>query len=237
MKVPGLNYSSPISFTLKQRLLLTIIPPAVYFALWIVMRWSRPFEVRHPEYLDGLIQEKGHAILGIWHEIGMFALWRHRGRNFHTTTSYSFDGEIAARTLHRFGCEAVRGSSSRGGSQALKEMEKATRLVPTVGLSLDGPRGPRRISKPGAAILSGRTGNDIVPVAFAVTPAWRLRSWDRMPIPKPFARVICAYGPPIPAALDDSPEAVEVCRKALEEALNALHREIEAEIGDSTAME
>src|SRR5690606_3081217 len=108
---------------------------------------------------------------------------------YHTLTSYSYDGELAARAIEPFGIHAVRGSSSRGGREALEQLEAALRIGVTIGITLDGPRGPRRVSKPGVAILSGRTGVPVIPLSLGSPSGWRMRSWDRMLIPKPFSRI------------------------------------------------
>ena len=92
---------------------------------------------------------------------------------------------------------------------------------------MDGPVGPRRVAKPGIAILAARTGLPIIPHAFTARPVWRLNSWDKFPIPKPLAKIRSAYGLPIPPPPDDSPEAVEATRLQVETELNRLHEEIE----------
>ncbi|MCL4694910.1 MAG: hypothetical protein KJ060_20655, partial [Candidatus Hydrogenedentes bacterium] len=102
---------------------------------------------------------------------------------------------------------------------------------------LDGPRGPRRESKPGVAILSGRTGAPIIPLVLGVSPCWRLRSWDRMVLPKPFSQIVCAFGEPIEAAQDASPEEVERVRLEVERQLNALQLALETELGEDAQWE
>ena len=129
------------------------------------------------------------------------------------------------------GILSVRGSSSRGGSEALRDLAIALDHVPVVGLTVDGPRGPRRVAKPGVAILAARTGAPIIPHAFAVRPAWRLRSWDRFSIAKPFAHVVSVYGPAIPPPANASPAAIEETRLEVETSLNQLHQQIEAALG------
>ncbi len=188
-------------------------------------------EVRGREHFDAQIAGQSHVILCFWHESMGLAGCHYRGRNYHTLTSYSYDGEMAARVIHWFGEEAVRGSSSKGGGEGLKQLEKAIQLVEGIGITLDGPRGPRRVSKPGAAILAARSKVRLLPNVFVPERAWRLRSWDRFPIPKPFSRVVVAYAPAIDAPSEDLAGAVEPVRKRLEETLNALHNEIEAELG------
>lgn len=232
MKLPGIVYTSPTPYTFKQRVKLALLPPLIAGVLK-ALNGSCRWEIRGAQHLEDTIALHGTAILGTWHETTGVLLSRHKGRNFHSTSSFSFDGEMAARVVSWFDVETVRGSSSRGGSVALEQMEKVAPLVPCVGLTTDGPRGPRRVAKPGVAILAARVQKPIIPNACAVEPAWRLRSWDRFIIPKPFARVVCAFGAPIPPPASDEPEAVEATRLLVEQSLNALHDALEAELGQT----
>ncbi|MBI1320131.1 MAG: DUF374 domain-containing protein [Candidatus Hydrogenedens sp.] len=232
MKLPGLVYDSPNRFTFKQRVQLALIPPAIsylYGGLASSCRW----EVRNQHRMEQVIGHYGSVTLGVWHETTGMLLSLHKGRNFHSTASYSFDGELAARVCHYFGAETVRGSSSKGGSLALDQMEKAVPLVPCVGLTMDGPRGPRRVAKPGVAILAARTQRPIVPNACVVQPAWRTRSWDQFMIPKPFARVICDFGEPIPPPPSEDRDDIEFTRLQVEQSLNAITEALEVELGVS----
>jgi len=232
LKIPGIVYQSPTPFTSKQRVKLALLPPlmaAAFKALNGSCRW----DIRHIENLESVIASHGTAILGTWHEATGVLLAMHKGRNFHSTASFSFDGEMAARVVRYFDVETVRGSSSKGGSLALDQMEKVAPQVPCVGITMDGPRGPRRVAKPGIAILAARVQKPIVVNACAVQPAWRLRSWDHFIIPKPFARVIVDFAPPIAPPATDSPEEVEKVRLEVEQVLNALHRNIEEELGQT----
>ena len=146
-------------------------------------------------------------------------------------TSYSFDGELAARFAHRLGIEALRGSTSSGGAAALIQLLKAAKKTKLLGFTLDGPRGPRREAKPGIALLSAMTHAPVLPQATAIDRAWRMRSWDRLAIPKPFARIVIAYGEPIfPPPGKATEEAREALRAEIERALNALHRKIEGDV-------
>ena len=231
MRLPGIEYDSPVAFTWRQRLALAVIPPCAGLAVGALCRTLR-WEARGVENPEaGLAIGRGHALMAFWHECLMLAGWRYRGNGGHTLTSYSFDGELAARVIRKLGLEAVRGSSSRGGSGALKNLEAVARLVPWAGFTLDGPRGPRRVAKSGIAILAARTGLPVVPMAYAVSRCKRLRSWDRFPVPMPGARVLCAYAPPIAPPASEEPEVIESKRRQIEFALNALHTEIEAECG------
>ena len=229
MRQPGLKYDSPNRFTGKQRFILATAPPLMAFVLKNLLRTCR-IAVRHPEHLENTLLQDNGAIICSWHETIPFLLQTHQNRSFHTVTSYSFDGELAARMVAQYGNEAVRGSTSRGGANALRQLEKALSLVKCVGLTLDGPRGPRRVAHPGAAILALRSGKPLIPHASAISHCHRLRSWDRLPIPRPFSRVICAYGAPIHPEGSVTRDNVEALRFQLETALNALHTVLETEL-------
>ena len=228
-RLPGIRYSSPVQFSVKQRFQLAIIPPVVGC---LAKAWFRTchVEVRNREYLDSSVAKSGHVIVGFWHEYLGLALHHYRNSGNHTLTSYSFDGELAARLVEQFGLYAVRGSSSRGGTEALGGLNIALQHVPMVGITLDGPRGPRRVTKPGAAILAVRTQTPIIPHAFVAEPAWRLKSWDRFLIPKAFSRIISAYGPPIDPPIDSSHKAIRAMHEELQAAMTTLHTELEASL-------
>lgn len=222
----GLIYASPNTFTLKQRLALTLFPPTIALLLKVLCR-SCTIEYRGREHWTEAIERGDHVILAFWHEAMALGAYFTRNTGAHTLTSYSYDGEMAARVIGQFGLRAVRGSSSRGGLQALSQLKKATKVAQILGLTLDGPRGPHRIAKPGAAMVAATTQLSIYPMACTAEPAWRLNSWDRLPIPKPFGKITFAFGPPIAPPEKLSTELVEQTRLEVEEKLNALHSEIE----------
>jgi lysophospholipid acyltransferase (LPLAT)-like uncharacterized protein len=159
------------------------------------------------------------------------AACHYRNAGAHALVSYSYDAEWAARTLRCLGILSVRGSSSSGGAQALRDLVVVLEHGSTVLLTMDGPRGPRRVAKSGAAVLAARSGIPIIPHAFAVRPAWRLQSWDRLPIGKPFARVVSVYGPAISPPRNTSPFAIEETRQEVEASLNLAHQQAETILG------
>lgn len=230
MSQPGLDYQSPLTFTFRQRAVLaggSFLIAGAYKTLCATCRE----EDRDHERLQHFTAAGQHVLLAIWHETLGLAAWHHRNTGFHTLTSYSFDGELAARVVRRFGLYALRGSSSRGGHEALRQMQRAAETVPAIGLTLDGPRGPRRVAKPGAAILAIRTGLPIIPQAFAASPCWRMRSWDRLLVPKPFARLVTVLGEPIYPPPKGEPKAIERLRAEVETTLNRLQTTLEHELG------
>ena len=138
----------------------------------------------------------------LWHETILMSVWHHRDQGVSVMISASRDGELISRVAKFFGYIPIRGSSSRGGKEAAQEMVEALRSGNRCAITPDGPRGPRRELKPGVVNLARLTGRAVVPFAFAAEHCWRLKSWDRFIIPKPFSRAIFVYGEPIRVSPD-----------------------------------
>ena len=236
LKHAQLVYKSPVKFTIRQRFSLLTISNSVAIVHRLLSS-TCAVQIREESGLRALQAKHGGVILAFWHEVLPLAIWSVRGSGYHTLTSYSYDGELAARVIEHFGLAAVRGSSSRGGREALQQLEIALNLGVTVGVTLDGPRGPRRVAKPGVAILSGRTGIPIVPMTMGAPRGWRMRSWDRLFLPKPFTTITCVYGEPIDPARDSSAEEVERVRMHVERELNRLQAQLENELGMEAHLE
>jgi lysophospholipid acyltransferase (LPLAT)-like uncharacterized protein len=133
----------------------------------------------------------------LWHGQLLPLLWTHRGRSISVMISEHRDGEIIARIAQALGFRTVRGSTSRGAARALLQASRELESGYSVAVTVDGPRGPAGVVTPGAPVISQRTGAPMVPTAASASSAWRLRSWDRFLVPKPFARVVVVYGAPI----------------------------------------
>jgi lysophospholipid acyltransferase (LPLAT)-like uncharacterized protein len=136
-------------------------------------------------------------LYALWHGRMLLGLEHHRDRQHAVLVSQSDDGALVKPLLLKFGFKVIRGSSSRGGARALREMLGELRLGGTIVITPDGPRGPRHATNAGLAWMARATGFPILPIGFAVDHAWRMKSWDEFTIPKPRARVAMAYGEPI----------------------------------------
>ena len=147
------------------------------------------------------------VILAFWHGQMLPMLVHHRDRGAAVLISEHRDGEIIARVVRAFGLRAVRGSTSRGGGRALLELAAELRRGSEVAVTPDGPRGPRHAFAPGALVAAQRGGAPIVALVAHVDRAWRLKSWDRFEIPKPFARITIAYSEPLPVGGGSAREA------------------------------
>ena len=132
--------------------------------------------------------------------------WKPRQRRAAVLVSASKDGEKLARVLARFNLICVRGSTSRRGREALRKLARAVQDGCDVGITPDGPRGPRYRVQIGAVSLAQLTGASIVPVSYTLSRKIMLNSWDKFMIPLPFARCAVRLGAPIsvPPEADDA---------------------------------
>ena len=144
------------------------------------------------------------VIYTFWHGTMLPLLWQHRKERVAILISEHGDGEIIARIAHSLGYHSVRGSSSRGGERAILGTARELESGRDVAFTPDGPRGPRESFAPGALIVSQRTGAPLVLITVDAPRAWRLSSWDRFLIPKPFARVTIAYEDPLRVEAPDA---------------------------------
>ena len=150
---------------------------------------------------------------------------RGRAQRGMALTSPSRDGELIAQLINRFGVCPVRGSASRRGSTALRELARLLKRGHDVGITPDGSRGPLYEIKPGLVLLAQLTGRPVLPISFEFSRAWRLKSWDRFFIPKPFSTVTFRVGAPhtVPRTTDEA--GFERERQRCEAAMMALVRE------------
>lgn len=158
---------------------------------------------------------RGRTVLAIWHGELLPLIWAMRGREVAPLISTHADGEVIARIVMSLGYQPIRGSTSRGGARALIEAVRRLDAGEVVAFTTDGPRGPRRRSAPGALAAGARGGAPVVPMGALVSRAWRLRSWDRFVLPRPFAQVVVRIGPPLPpgATIEDLDAALNaVCQ-------------------------
>jgi lysophospholipid acyltransferase (LPLAT)-like uncharacterized protein len=180
-------------FTPKQRLLLAIVPPLAVTLIRLLGATLRYRDVNAPATPVG-IDVPGPTIFAFWHCALLVSAHRFRNKGIAILISRSFDGELIARIVERLGFVAVRGSSTRGGPQALRGMQQAYTDGRICAFTADGPKGPARIAKPGPVHLAELTGANWIG-AFHGQPdrAWELRSWDRFMIPKPFTTVTFSW--------------------------------------------
>ncbi len=168
-------------------------------------------------------------VLALWHGRVIGSLMDNYDCGCVTMASRSSDGALAAGIVEGLGLVATRGSGSRGGREALDEMEDAVRGgVPFAALTVDGPRGPWRRVKIGAVALARRLGVPIYAVSFSCTRSRVLRSWDRMVLPTPFSRVVVGYAGPWSAdvPVEGMAAVADAVGRGLDELTEALDRDV-----------
>ena len=134
------------------------------------------------------------------------AMYWCRDLNVRVMSSDSFDGEYTGRIMQKFGFVKVRGSSSKGAVRALLGMRREIEQGWTAAFTIDGPKGPRYVAKPGPVVLSRSTGAPMVVFHIALDRAWVLSTWDGAMIPKPFCRALMRISTKIPVSRDGGDE-------------------------------
>lgn len=171
------------------------------------------FRVVNGQALARLREEGRGFVFSLWHGQLLPLLWHHRGEGVLVLISEHRDGELVARAAASLGFGLIRGSTTRGAGRALIALGRALRDGKEVAITPDGPRGPPRRYAPGALVAAQRSESFILPVVAVADRAWRLRSWDRFMIPKPFARVTVGYGEPAKIMASSPREAAAESRR------------------------
>ena len=151
------------------------------------------YEVDGEDYFN---QGPRPAIYTFWHNQIVCAVYYFRDERIVVLTSRHFDGEYIARIIKRFGYGTARGSSTRGALRGLLELKNCLQSGTDVAFTIDGPKGPRYRVKPGPLFLAQKTGLPVVPFHVEPNRFLELKSWDRLRIPKPFARIVIKFGTP-----------------------------------------
>jgi lysophospholipid acyltransferase (LPLAT)-like uncharacterized protein len=175
------------------RLLARLVGAALAF-----LRATLRVRILHGEHYGRLREKRVPILFALWHGRMLLPIQRHRHQRIVTMASQSKDGEIIASWLARNGYIVVRGSTTRGGSQALREMVRHVRSGRHAALTVDGPKGPARIVQPGIVQLARLTGAWILPITSSSARPRFLNSWDRYLLPLPISRSVVAYGEPFP---------------------------------------
>ena len=180
---------------------------------WRVVGWER---------LESVYYAGKNPIMVFWHDRIFMASYYFRNRGIVVMTSMHRDGDYIAEVIHRLGYEASRGSSSRGSIGATRTALKALLRGKDIGFAIDGPRGPRYEVKRGPTYIAWKSGNPVVPFNISVVGKWKLNSWDRFQIPKPFSHARLEIGKPIYVDVNVSKEGLAQYDKQVQETLDKL---------------
>lgn len=176
----------------------------------LLLLWGRTLRVQVHDHCEFLAENPRRSLIHVvWHNaifawpIAYKRFWPERKGAI--LTSASRDGEVVAGVIEELGLAPVRGSSSRRGAAALIELKHWIQRGYDIALTPDGPRGPRHVLQPGLVKLAQGLGVNVLPVRMLYHRPWRLKTWDRFQIPRPFSRVEVHLGPyvEVPAGLDE----------------------------------
>ena len=194
-----------------------------------IRAWMRTMEYRALYYdrsLDPMYGCTQPRIYVFWHEYILVPLYLRGHCDLAMLLSKHRDAEILARVAAHMGFDCVRGSTNRGSTAALMDLRRRGRYM-HLTITPDGPRGPRRKLAVGPIYLASRLGLPLVPLGFGIDRPWRMKSWDRFAVPKPFSQIRGIVGPEVRVPDNLNREQLEQYRQGLEHLLNDLTTESE----------
>jgi lysophospholipid acyltransferase (LPLAT)-like uncharacterized protein len=198
----------------KLSLMQRIQIPIIGWVVWAVIRVLGPtlrFEVLGGQRVGRDYRpDQPPSVYAFWHRCILAGTWYFRNRNAVLMNTTNFDGQWTRRVIERLGYGTAQGSSTRGGLRGLAVMAQRLEEGLDAAFTIDGPRGPRYIAKPGPVMLARRSGRPIIVFHIGLERAWTLRkTWDLFQVPKLFTRAILVIAPPIEVAEDINREGLE----------------------------
>jgi lysophospholipid acyltransferase (LPLAT)-like uncharacterized protein len=199
-----------------------VIKAAGFSAAWALRFWLGTLRYRYRPLGPNLDPKRPECreryIYAFWHENLLLPAYHYGRSDVHVLISQHADGQLIAEVCRHLGFRTVRGSTTRHGVEALRRMLQLGRNA-HLGITPDGPRGPRRRVQPGLVYVAAKTGLPIVPAGFAYDRPWRARSWDRFAMPRPWSLATCVTADPIAVPAELSRDGLEEHRRRVEEAL------------------
>jgi len=218
---------------IAQHVLRYRLVPFCYYLLRLYLSFLR-IRVVGEEAAREHFLKYGRMIAAVWHQRFLPALgYVTKFRSFKPIVmiSQSSDGELIASLVSRLGLVPVRGSSTRGGREALMDILSAIKKNPGIIHIVDGPTGPKGVVKPGLMAMAQVTGAVILPIIVSAEKAWVMKSWDRFLVPKPFSTVTIRWGDPFLVPRGTRPEQLEDLRRQVESAMVEAHAEADLNSG------
>jgi lysophospholipid acyltransferase (LPLAT)-like uncharacterized protein len=221
---------------LKRRLQYLLLGPLVRLLFAIIWSSCR-VRVEGESNIDALVQSGKPFIPCYWHQHHFFCSWYmrrliQRGLKIGFLISPSRDGDIPAKMARSWGGLVIRGSTTRTGAQAMRDMYN---IIVKDGVSpvttSDGPQGPIHVFKLGDILLSQFTQAPLLPLSYAANRAWQLKSWDKFLIPKPFAKIVITIGEPVTIPKGLLAEDLEPLRLQMQNALKSLTENSQHQVG------
>lgn len=189
------------------------------------------------EHMDAAVKAGKPVLPCYWHQMHAYCS-RYmldqidRGMHVGFLISPSVSGEVPAAMARRWGATVVRGSPTRTGGQALRDMYLTiSKEGVSPVITVDGPKGPERVAKNGAVLLARLTRSPMIPMAYAASSAWLMNTWDRFMVPRPFSRIVLVVGEPLSVPPGTAIDDLEPLRQELEDRLEEVNRVAQAHFG------
>ena len=198
------------------------IPVIAWFANWVIRIIGPTLRVEVVGVHNASqFRDAGEPAIGaFWHRCIFPAVWIWRGRGIVVLNTVNFDGQWTRRVIERLGFGTAQGSSTRGAIEGLSAMAQRLEEGRHVAFTIDGPRGPRYVAKPGPVILARRTGRPISVFHIGVKTGHTFRkSWDLFRLPYPFSRVVMFVAPPIRVPTDADKDTLAAKQAEMQAAL------------------
>jgi lysophospholipid acyltransferase (LPLAT)-like uncharacterized protein len=187
--------------------------PLIAAAVYTVIRALGPtlrYEVMGWQHAERVYASKKQIIWAFWHRVIIPIVWWRRNHGVVIMNTTAFDGQWTRKVIEWLGFGTAQGSSSRGGLRGLAVMAKRLGEGVDCGFTIDGPRGPRYVAKPGPVILARKTGCPVMVFHIGVDRGKTFeKTWDHFLLPKPFARTVILFAPPIYVPPDADQQALE----------------------------
>jgi len=208
------------------------------FACWLVaglirfVHMTNRWQVIRPEIPGAFWRDGKPFIVCFWHgRIMMMSYCWDMAHPIRMLISDHQDGQLIARTNRHFGIKTVVGSSSKGGARAMRDMVRLLADGEYVGITPDGPRGPRMRASDGVISVAKLSGVPILPVSYSTSRGKHLGSWDRFLVAKPFGRGVIVWGDPIYVDRNAGAETSVQVRNQVEDSLNRITSEADERVG------
>ena len=206
------------------------LEPYLAYIIINTLKITMRFTFLNSENIKEIYEKGGNIIMTFWHGrlLMMPVVGRHIGKDKSTLISMHQDGEIISRVMDLFDYSSIRGSTTRGGTKALRDMVKTLRSGCDIVITPDGRKGPRYTAQNVAVVLAKLTGVPICPISFGASKKKQFSSWDGFILPHLFSKGVFIWGEPIYVSKDADKEELERKRIELEESLKDITKKADS---------
>lgn len=210
--------------TLKKKLLYFLGNNLLGFVIRVLCKTVK-YEIINKNCIDSLNDRKQNYVLAFWHETMLTPWYLHRNQNFSAIISQSKDGEILTRLLNLWNYSVARGSSHKGGKDAMKQLLDFAKQKKSIAITPDGPTGPAKILKPGAVVTAKKSNIPLVLAGIGYDKFYQFSSWDKFKVPHFFSTAKVIYSEPVFIDANLDFEETDAIIKECENILNKLQKE------------